>query len=38
MIQPSPVHTGRTHDPAAALENLLETMVRPLAPLADRKC
>jgi hypothetical protein len=28
IIQPSPVHTGRTHDPAAALEHLLETMVR----------
>ena len=28
MIQMSPVHTGRTHDPAAALERLLETMVR----------
>jgi hypothetical protein len=38
MIQPSPVHTGRTSDPAAALESLLETMVRPLAPLADGKC
>ncbi len=38
MIQPSPVHTGRTHDPAAALENLVETMVRPLAPLGDGKC
>jgi hypothetical protein len=38
MIQTSPVHTGRTHDPAAALENLLETMVKPLAPLADGKC
>lgn len=28
MIQPSPVHTGRTNDPAAALERLMETMVR----------
>ena len=28
MIQMSPVHTGRTSDPAAALEQLLETMVR----------
>jgi hypothetical protein len=28
MIQPSPVHTGRTTDPAAALERLLDTMVR----------
>ena len=29
VIQPSAVHTGRTHDPAAALERLLDTMVRP---------
>ncbi len=28
IIQMSPVHTGRTGDPAAALERLLETMVR----------
>ena len=28
IIQMSPVHTGRTHDPEAALERLLETMVR----------
>ena len=28
MIQPSPVHTGRTSDPAAAMERLLTTMVR----------
>jgi hypothetical protein len=28
VIQMSPVHTGRTHDPAAALDRLLETMVR----------
>src|SRR5262249_42148037 len=28
MIQPSPVHTGRTSDPAAALERLLDSMVR----------
>jgi hypothetical protein len=28
VIQPSPVHTGRTHDPAAALERLLDVMVR----------
>jgi hypothetical protein len=28
MIQVSPVHTGRTANPAAALERLLETMVR----------
>jgi hypothetical protein len=29
IIQVSPVHTGRTRDPAGALERLLETMVRP---------
>ena len=28
IIQMSPVHTGRTGDPAAALERLLERMVR----------
>ncbi len=28
IIQMSPVHTGRTSDPAAAIERLLETMVR----------
>ena len=28
VIQMSPVHTGRTTDPAAALDHLLETMVR----------
>lgn len=28
IIQTSPVHTGRTADPAAALERLVETMVR----------
>jgi hypothetical protein len=28
IIQMSPVHTGRTGDPAAALERLLATMVR----------
>jgi hypothetical protein len=28
MIQMSPVHTGRTSDPAAALERLLEKVVR----------
>jgi hypothetical protein len=28
VIQMSPVHTGRTSDPASALERLLETMVR----------
>jgi Protein of unknown function (DUF3037) len=29
VIQMSPVHTGRTSDPAATLERLLETMVKP---------
>jgi hypothetical protein len=28
IIQMSPVHTGRTPDPTAALERLLETLVR----------
>jgi hypothetical protein len=28
MIQPSPVHTGRTGDPTAEIERLVETMVR----------
>ena len=28
MIQPSPVHTGRTTDPAACLEHLMDRMVR----------
>ncbi len=28
MVQMSPVHTGRTGNPAAALERLLDTMVR----------
>ena len=28
IIQPSPVHTGRTSDPARCLERLLDTMVR----------
>jgi hypothetical protein len=29
MIQTSPVHTGRTTDPPAALARLFDTMVRP---------
>jgi hypothetical protein len=32
MIQTSPVHTGRTRDPAAAIESLLDTMVRRPSP------
>jgi hypothetical protein len=32
IIQMSPVHTGRTSDPAAALERLLDTMVRRPSP------
>ena len=35
IIQMSPVHTGRTHDPEAALERLLETMVRQPARAPD---
>lgn len=29
IIQTSPVHTGRTSDPAACLERLMDQMVRP---------
>jgi Protein of unknown function (DUF3037) len=32
IIQTSPVHTGRCKDPAAVLERLLDTMVRPCRP------
>jgi hypothetical protein len=28
MVQPSPVHTGRTSDPAACLEHLMDRVVR----------
>lgn len=28
IVQPSPVHTGRTSDPAACIEKLMDTMVR----------
>lgn len=28
IIQPSPVHTGRTHDPAQCLEHLMDRVVR----------
>ncbi len=35
IIQVSPVHTGRTSDPAACLDRLLDTMVR--RPSADRE-
>ena len=28
IIQPSPVHTGRTHDPARCLEHLMDRVVR----------
>jgi len=28
VVQPGPVHTGRTHDPAACLEHLMDRMVR----------
>jgi hypothetical protein len=33
MVQPSPVHTGRTSDPAACLERLMDRVVR--RPVAD---
>lgn len=36
IIQMSPVHTGRTDDPAAALERLLNTMVRVGSPSEPR--
>jgi hypothetical protein len=32
IIQTSPVHSGLCHAPEDALEQLLEKMVRPLAP------
>jgi Protein of unknown function (DUF3037) len=35
IIQMSPVHTGRTSDPAKALEHLLDTMVRRAKPIAS---
>ena len=31
ILQTSPVHTGCCQDPAAALEHLLDTMVRPVS-------
>lgn len=30
IVQPSPVHAGLTDDPAAALEHLMDRMVRPV--------
>ena len=36
VIQPSPVHTGRTSDPSAALERLMDTMVRRLSGQGQR--
>ena len=33
IIQTSPVHTGRSKDPTEVLEHLLNTMVRPHAPI-----
>ena len=36
VIQPSPVHTGRTSDPEAALERLMDTMVRRLSGQGQR--
>lgn len=35
VIQTSPVHTGRTHDPSAALAHLVETMVKTIVPAAS---
>lgn len=32
IIQPSPVHTGRTHDPAACLQRLMDRLVRRIVP------
>jgi len=32
VVQPSPVHSGLCHDPAAALERLLDALVRPPRP------
>jgi hypothetical protein len=32
VVQPSPVHSGLCHDPAAELERLMATMVRPPTP------
>jgi hypothetical protein len=38
IIQPSPVHTGRTGNPVSALERLLDAMVRrPTAPRQSRR-
>lgn len=36
VIQTSPAHAGRCDDPAALLEHLLDTMVRPARPRPDR--
>ena len=36
VIQVSPVHSGRTDDPAAALERLVATLVRAAPPEIDR--
>lgn len=40
IIQASPVHSGLCHDPTAALEHLMETMVRSSKPTspASRRC
>lgn len=35
IIQTSPVHLGRCQEPAAALQHLLDTMVRPVAKSTD---
>ncbi|HEU4387039.1 MAG TPA: DUF3037 domain-containing protein [Blastocatellia bacterium] len=35
IIQTSPVHTGQCEDPAAVLEHLVATMVRPAGPVTE---
>jgi hypothetical protein len=37
IIQPSAVHTGRTSDPAACLDHLLDRVVRRRDGISDRK-
>jgi hypothetical protein len=37
VIQPGPVHTGLTDDPAAEHERLLRLLVRPVGELSDGK-
>ena len=37
MVQPSPVHTGRTSDPAACLDRLMDRVVRRPGPLSSNQ-